>query len=281
MDTKSDRISIPIWVVAQVLRSSITVRMAALAVCFCCIARLNAAPQDPTIKPLLTRQLQFQSCYVKEDADLAWKIRLSGNMPDGPGLFVIVYNETGDIVHRAAVPCGEHTAENPYVITIPADGKIQQYVVKLLGQEDNLRNLTLPLTDLSHEVYGDGSWYSFGQGKSGDRRIVAFQAPADGSVMKFSGYKGDYRILDDLGAVVADSKDKVPLDPNGRNAQPKVKMDLTLPPGKTFWLEPYGVQYLASETNLYLTFNPERWFEPNLAWDLKSRPWWKGLVTNE
>jgi hypothetical protein len=70
-----------------------------------------------------------------------------------------------------------------------------------------------------------------------------------------------------------------PLDPKGRNNQPEVHMALTLPPTKTFWIEPYGIMTLGIQDGpLYLNFDPNRWFEPKLTWTLESRPWWKGLI---
>jgi hypothetical protein len=227
----------------------------------------------------LTRLLQMNACYVKEDRDRAWQIRIVGNLPHGPGVYVIVYNEAGDIVHQSSAPYGAHPPEKPYLIEVPEDGKAQQYVIKLLGPQKNLKAISLPLTDLPHEVYGD-TYFSFGGNPaSGPRRIVGFQPPSNGQPIHFSGYKGDYRILDDTGQIIADSKDKVAVDSKGRNSQPAVTMVLPLPAGKTFWIEPYQLNSLSLlEGKLYLTFDPQRWFEPKLAWTLDTRPWWKGTV---
>jgi len=240
-----------------------------------------ARAEDP--KPAdskLTRQLMMAACYVKEDVDRAWQFKLVGRLPRGPGIYIIIYNEAGEVFFRAAVPWGDHTEEKPYIVDVPADGKAQQYVIKFVAQQDNLTGIVLPFTDLPYEVYGDGG-FAFGHGATnGLRRIVSFQAPSTGDLIWFNGWSGNYRILDEDGNVVADSKDKAlpEGDKNKKGDKRQIEMPITLPPGKTFWIDPYGVMYLhTSDTKVYVNFEPKRWFEPNLTWSLKDRPWWKGM----
>ena len=76
------------------------------------------------------------------------------------------------------------------------------------------------------------------------------------------------RVLDAKGAVVAEN----------RLAD---ELNLTPQPGQTYWLDPgnaHQFQNPKGAENSYLTFDPQRWFSPTIAWDLDSRPWWKGLL---
>lgn len=228
----------------------------------------------------LTRQLMFSAVYVKEKVDQAWRLRITGDLPRGPGIHVLIYDEAGGFMSRYDVPWGEYTDETPFTVDVPADGKAQQYVIKVLGQQDNMNGLRLPLTDLPYEVYS-GSGFAFGYGDARtQRRIVAFQV-ADETPIHFSGWRADYRILDAAGATVADSKDHIlpEGDPRRVGDMRNHEAIFNLKPGNTYWLDPYGVMYLSVRgKRLYLTFDPERWFEPKLDWSLEDRPWWKGIV---
>jgi len=229
----------------------------------------------------LTRQLMFSAVYVKEEVDRPWQLRVTGNLPRGPGLHVLIYNEAGNFLKRADAPWGIHHRNKPFTIDIPADGKAQQYVIKVLGQQDNLNGLQLPLTNLPFEVYGDRS-FAFGHGTAGkELRLVSFQPNVDGRPIHFSGWSAHYRILDATGNPFADSKDlKLSDDDTRKKGGPRhYEMIVPLKPGKTYWIDPYQIMYLKVHgANLYLTFDPMRWFEPNLTWTLESRPWWKGVV---
>lgn len=254
----------------------------ALSVCAWCMPTFAAdvEPQKP-IKEKLTRQLMFSAAYLKQTTDGPWHVRIVGDLPRGPGICMLIYNEAGDFVKRADIPWGKHSDEEPFIVTMPADGKAQQYVIKMLGQQDNFNGIRLPLTNLPYEVYGDHS-FAFGNGFRGaNQRLVAFQPNADGKPIHFSGWSDHYRILDAAGYSIADSKDLVlPEGDERKTGGPRnYEMITTLEPGKTYWIDPYRVMYLGvKHTKLYLTFDPESWFEPNLSWTLESRPWWKGTV---
>jgi hypothetical protein len=256
-----------------------TRRIAWSALACWCVVSVSAARGAEFPGAPLTRQLQMSACYVKETTDRAWKVRITGDLPRGPGIYVIVYDEAGEVVKRDAVPFGTYDVAKPYTLAVPADGKAQQYVIKLLGQQDNLNGMALPLTDLPLEVYGDGS-YSLGYGTAaGQKRMVAFQV-ADEQPLHLQGWSGNYRILDAQGATVFDSAQAMlpEGDPTKKGGPRYVEMIVTLKPGRTYWFEPYGVMYWARlNGRLFLTFDPPRWFEPKLSWTLDERPWWKGM----
>lgn len=233
----------------------------------------------------LTRQLMMSAVYVKETSDRAWQVRIVGDLPRGPGIHLLVYNEAGELLHRESVPFGSFTAERPHIINVPSDGKAQQYAIKFLGQQDNLNGIIMPLTNLPYEVYGD-SGYMIGPPRAAKQRsLAAFQVTAANPSPHFDGWRGNYRILDADGQIVADAKDKVlPMgDPARKGDERHVEMIVTgLTLGKTYWIEPYAAGYInILNGNLYLTFDPKRWFEPKFDWTLQKRPWWKGVVRDE
>lgn len=77
--------------------SARTARMASALLGAAALLSAAPPPAPPGVTPAnpLTRQLQFSACYVKEDVDRAWQLRLMGRMPDGPGMYVIIYNAAG------------------------------------------------------------------------------------------------------------------------------------------------------------------------------------------
>lgn len=247
-------------------------------------AASNPSIRSPGNVPL-TRQLMMSSVYVKEARDQAWQVRIVGDLPRGPGIHLLVYNETGELLHRESVPFGSFPAERPHIITVPADGKAQQYAIKFLGQQDNLNGIIMPLTNLPYEVYGDSGYMIAPPRTTGQRSLVAFQVTDTNPSPHFDGWRANYRILDSDGHVVADSKDRLlPMgDPAKKGDERHVEMIVTgLTPGKTYWIDPYEIAYINIRSGkLYLTFDPERWFEPRLDWTLQDRPWWKGVVRDE
>lgn len=237
------------------------------------------APDAP-----LARRLTINALYVREAQDQAWHIRIMNGMPVLPGGYVVVYNESGDIAYHGEIPAGAHSPEAPFVVTVPADGAAQQYVVKLLSSKGvggwNRYNGPMPMTDLPFEVYaGYGGWgaeQTFQGGKftivtdARDREAkrIAFKVNPGVTNLTFAG-AADMRILDEAGVIVAEK---------GTNAA----LVLTAPQsGRVYWVDPGSGNMFETAAKgpekLYLTFDPDRWFSPSITWDLDSRPWWKGL----
>ncbi len=247
----------------------------------------EAAAQAVTPGAPLVRRLSINGLYVREARDQAWHIRIMVPMSIPPGGYVIVYNERGDIVHHGGIPTGAYSPAAPYVVTVPADGVAQQYVVKLQsaignGAGWNRFNGPLPMTDLPFEVYaGYGRWGAelglqggtfnlFATGAAGEVKRIAFQVNPGVEKLSFKG-GADLRILDDTGAVIGEK---------GTNAA----LALAVPqPGRVYWVDPGKANTFETAEKgpekLYMTFDPERWFSPSLTWDMDSRPWYKGLCT--
>lgn len=217
----------------------------------------------------LTRSLMFDTCCVRETQDQAWRIRIVGVLPRGPGLFAMVFDQEGRRVLAAEIPFGTHTEAKPFTLTVPADGAAQEYVIKLVGQQDNFTGIRLPITDLPFEVYR-GRYFAIGYPTApGQLRRVAFKL-APGMKFAAQGHGGGFRILDDRGEVVADS---VKDGPKERGAL----FEPALQPGVTYWIDPPAIFYLGTRDPLCLTFDPDRWFAPSGKLDIDKLRWWKGL----
>ena len=214
----------------------------------------------------LVRHLRMAATYVREARDQAWHIRVTGTLPTPPGLYLIVYNERGDIVRHGEIPSGTYSPAAPFLLEVPADGVAQQYVIKLLGVNANLHGIVLPMTDLPFEVYEGTFVMPYPAGK--EIRRLAFQANPGMKKVTFTGGVRNMRVLDAKGAVVADNRAADALN-------------FTPQPGRTYWLDPgnaHQFQNPKGAEKTYLTFDPQRWFSPTITWDLDSRPWWKGLI---
>ena len=236
----------------------------------------QAPAQIITPETPLVRHLALNATYVKEVKDQAWHIRMTDIVPTPPGLYVIVYNEKGEILKNGPVPSGTYTPEAPYVMDMPADGVAQQYVIKLLGVNANCNAVDLPMTDLPFEVYEGrgGSTFVMPYPVRGELRRLAFQVKPGAE--KISMMAGDQilRILDSQGAVVADNR------PADGSTKATKELTLTARAGETYWLDPVNAnqfQTTKGSGKVYFTFDPQRWFYPAMTWELDSRPWMKGL----
>lgn len=267
------------------------------------IAQPPAHPSHAITKVTpLWRHLEMNAAYVRETKDQAWTIRISGDFPAPPGLYFIVYNEKGDVALKSPVPAGSYSPEAPFVLTVPADGLAQQYVIKWVGATGpvgcNYFRGPLPMTDLPFEVYGGFSGYSAVLWTQGGRfyilhpppsgkqlRRVSFQVKPGVESITFTG-SANLRILDDRGAVVAEGKSyKAPPPPAaGSKATPAAGLTVKTRPGQIYWVDPGkdpGFETAEGSEKVYVTFDPERWFSPSLTWELDTRPWEKGLFKYE
>jgi hypothetical protein len=163
---------------------------------------------------------------------------------------------------------------------VPADGAAQVYVIKLIGPNANCFGVALPMTDLPFEVYEGTFVMPYPTPGTKEIRRLAFQARPGVDKVAFTG-AGNMRVFDSKGQVVADNA------PAGGAQSPKSsratpgEVQLTPKPGQTYWLDPgnaHQFQTAKGSPKVHLTFDPQRWFHPEISWDLESRPWWKGII---
>jgi hypothetical protein len=245
----------------------------------------QARAQATTAGSQLVPHLGMNAAYVREARDQAWHIRITDKMPTSPGGYVIVYNERGDIVHHGEIPKGDYSAESPFVLTVPADGAAQQYVIKLLGVPATLGAITLPVSDLPFEVYDGVEHHGsklFSMPGAGRGEIVRYAFQVKPGVAKMTLVAaGPMRILGPDGAVLAETTPAPTTAPKGQKVAPAdVPLDLKALAGQIYWLDPlksWKVETPKDSEKLYLTLDPAKWFSPTITWDLDSRPWWKGL----
>lgn len=245
----------------------------------CCVLFLTLTSSAKAAAPL-ARSLMADGYYVREVKDQEWHIRIAGTLPRQPGLYLIVLGAEGKRIFQGEVPSGTYTDDTPFVLTVPADGVTGDYVLKFIGQQDNLTGLRMPLTDLPFEVYG-GINFAVGYGKGpGQERKVAFKVPPGVTRVPMNGWRGDIRVLKADGSVLSDSKtDAVPEGaPNRVFGKNYVEIQPTVEAGQTYWIDPYGVLYVNFKEPMYLTFDPARWFQPPATMDINKMKWWKGMA---
>jgi hypothetical protein len=251
---------------------------ALLAVGMSSLTTAQAVTPDTPLLP----HLMMDAAFVRESVDQVWHVRIAGVLPTPPGLYLIVYNERGDIVSHHAVPAGSYPAEAPFVLTVSADGVAQQYVIKILGSYQNCFGITLPMTDLPFEVYGGkggGMYWVMPYPTRGELRRLAFQVNPGAGPVSFDGADQVIRVLDSTGAVIADNREATTPPTASKNAS-RVPLNLKATPGQTYWLDPGNCSQFGlakGSATIFFAFTPEKWFYPSITWSLESRPWYEGL----
>ena len=238
----------------------------------CCVPPIFSQVTNKT----LVRTIMAEACYVRETTDQEWHIRIVGTLPLGPGFYAVIWNAAGKIILQGEIPSGTYAVDKPFVLTVPADGVAGEYVIKLIGPQDNFLANRMPMTDLPFEVYG-GCGFALGYGRQGEVRKVLFRVPEGTTNIVFGGWGEGYRILKADGGVLVDSEKDAVLDPNDRRKKtfevhPNVTAD------ETYWIDPYGIFYFGFKEPAYLAFDPARWFAPAIKMDFNKIKWWKGLA---
>ena len=232
----------------------------------------RAFPEKP-----LVRSLMASAVFVRETKDQEWHIRVVGSLPCGPGIYVVVFNAQKKMVFHGEIPFGTYAETKPFLLTVPADGVTGDYAIKLVGQQDDIMGLVLPLTDLHHEVY-DGTGTALGYAPAGQARLVAFKVPEGQTQIQATGGRGNFRILKADGSVLIDSKTAaIPADsPEKHWKKDELEIRAQVAPGQTYWFDPYEIFYFGFKDPVYLTFDPDLWFAPTFS--LGDVKWWKGIA---
>lgn len=235
-DTLADKIILKRKRVAVRFSSRLRVGMCGLfllaALCFA-----KAGETGPKETPLL-----FGEVCVREGKDQAWTVRIRGEVPSLAGCYVLVHDSEGKLVMKKHVPHGNYSDDKALDLTIPKDGRAEDYRIIVVGQEADIRGLNLPLTDLQLEVYG--------------RTLFAIRPPAslwflaEPGGQKFSGHSGEVRVLDGTTPTAG------PLEP-----------------GKLYRLDTGKTFYFRADPGVYLNFSPDRCFLPEAK--LGKIAWWQ------
>lgn len=190
--------------------------------------------------------LLFGEACVREPVDQAWQLRLSGRVDSLAGCSVVIHDAVGQSVWRAFVPHGNYSAESPFVLEVPKDGRAGDYRIVVVGRERDVLGLDLPLSTLSQEVYG----YTLFATRSG--KPLWFLAAPGVTHVKVSGHSGPIRVLTQPGA--------------GEEAR-------VLTPGKLYALDTAKTYYFKADPGIHLAFAPDRCFVPEAK--LRQFAWWQ------
>lgn len=208
--------------------------------------------------------------FVRESEDMDWKFRISGEIPSMCGIYVIVYDVTGKVIHQGEVPHGKYPVEKPYVINIPKDGAAGDYKIKIIGAQPDYLGINLPLTNLK-EVY-EVNRTTIGHEKD---RYLLFQVSPNQKQLTVSAYKNHLIVREQkTGKIVADTK-------KGKYGGDKYKAKFRYSnyisfhpvPGVTYRFEPKSFYFGFSDATLYCMFKPDGWFLPNPK--LSEIKWWR------
>ena len=240
------------------------------------IYRVSAAEPVPAAAPKLLR-IQANGIYLREATDGPWQLTLTGAIPSLCGAYILVLDAAGKVVHHGVVPHGEYPPDKPLRIPIAADGLAGDYLVKLIGYQDDVMGLAMPLSDLPLEVYGH---HSFAIAHELKDVPIWFRLPPGQTTLTIGGYKGHLRVRDAQGKTVAESR----LDGYyaGEKYGQKYRfchvMELELQPETPYQLFRECLYFHSTEP-LYLAFDPQRWFVPDPRLDeLKAALGAKNLV---
>jgi len=141
------------------------------------------------------------------------------------------------------------------------------YKIVIVGHQNDLLGIKVPLSDLPYEVYG-GTNFSVGH-EPGMR--VYFRVPEGVAKQTVGGYKGHVQVLKDAGQVVADTRKGGYQDKKAYNNL----IDFTPDPKVLYRIERQCFYFRANPA-IYITFFPNRWFAPSP--DLDAVKWWHSLV---
>ena len=126
------------------MKVKLLVKLLCLALLLCW--RSAAAPPEPAKE--YPRHIMPNGYYVRESEDQEWHIAVSGKIPSLCGIYLIVYDKSGKVVHHGVVPHGDYGAESPFRVTVPKDGVAGDYKIKIIGNQPTTWESNLPLKRL-------------------------------------------------------------------------------------------------------------------------------------
>jgi hypothetical protein len=216
-------------------------------------------------EPPQARRVMASGYYVREAEDREWRLRIVGETPSLCGAYMVIHDEAGKLLHHGEIPHGSHTADKPFVVTLPRDGRTGDYRIVIVGHQEDMLGLQTPITDLPLEVYG-GTHFTVGH----DPVAVYFRAPEGLTKLTVGAYAGHLQVIKDPGGLVADTK-KGYVDKKGRNNL----VDFQPEPETLYRIERQCF-YFTAQPAIYLAFDPARWFAPSPK--LQDVKWWEGVA---
>lgn len=219
----------------------------------------NAESFGQTKSPAEPR-LMMSNIYFHEEHDQPWELRITGNVPSFAGMLLMMHDARGNITLKRHVPHGQYAADQPLIIPIPADGIAGDYRLIILGHQEDIRGLHMPLSSLSKEVY-DGTNFA-----ARNAPPLYFKAPPGVETLRISSYSGQQQVYEGE-QVVLDTKTDGELTGRTWVAPLKIK------PNAVYNFRNLKVFYFGSPDGLLLCFDINRWFVPDQK--LSEIRWWQ------
>jgi len=206
--------------------------------------------------------------YAREAADREWHVKIVGEIPSLCGAYLVIHDAKGKSVFHGKVPHGKYPEDKPFVVTVKPDGITGDYKIVLCGNQDDLLGVQVPLTDLPFEVYGGTN---FSLGHDADAKPW-FKGPPGVSKIKLGAYKGQLKVLDKNGGVVADTRQSKMVEKYDN------VVEFPITPGESYQIIRETMYFRCATPNtLFLCFDPARWFRPDEALDKVK--WWECVPT--
>ena len=223
-----------------------------------------------------THSIMAYGKYAKESEDCDWSIRITGNVPSLCGAYILLHDVNGKIIHKGKIPHGEYAVDNPFVMDIKKDGVAGDYKIIIIGQQEDHLGINLPLTTLPFEVYG-GTNFALGRDEKSN---PAFKVEKEKEVV-VGAYKGHLSILDEKNKAIIDTaKESKYAGTAGLDKHKAFRycnyVTLKAEPGKIYFVDDYKTFYFKFKPAVYLTFEPEKWFNPDVRLD--EVKWWRKVM---
>jgi hypothetical protein len=231
-------------------------------VLFALALSLMSGPVRGQPTPTMSRNLFYQAAFVRESADRQWHFRISGNVPSLAGAYLVAHDVTGRILARHHIPHGRYSDEQPLVFTVPADGVTGDFRIVVVGFQNDVLEINLPLTDLPLEVYGT-TFFAARTDK------LLFRTLPDQKQLTLSSNVGGMRLWQGDTALI-DTAKVAELKERRRVAVVAVQ------PQTDYRLDPHSTFYFGVDEGVFLTFDLSRWFRPDPRLD--EAKWWQEMT---
>jgi len=232
--------------------------MLTLVVAICLIHATTFAQSDRQPRQIQPRLPDASSIYVRKPEDRRWQIRFNGPIQVPPGIGVIVHDRQGVILVNTMAPAGDYSREAPYVITVPADGKVGDYRIVLTSHRENLSQQVTPITDFDLEVYAGPSI-----AMPHHTPPMHFVTPADVEMITITSRfnRPDIRATDQ----------SVPTQGEPVRDETNWKVPVQVSPGVTYRMRLVGS--MGFYPNAYFAYDAQRLFVPDPQLD--NLKWWR------
>lgn len=231
-----------------------------LMLAFCVVLLASASAMAQTREPALEPRMMMTAIDMRKAVDQDWELRIAGEIPSRAGTYLVMYNALGKLTLQKHIPHGVYDAQNPLVIPMAADGYVGDYRLHIIGQQEDMLGLLLPISSLPLEVY-TGTYFAARQTPP-----IFFKAPPGVEVLHLHSARVGQEIHEG---------DQLVLDTQKDGVQEKLTWvaPLKTRPDAVYSFRRMNVLYFGAKEPLHLCFDIQRWFVPDPRLD--DIQWWE------